>query len=52
MLWILQFYICLAVLYEIICLQYFISILLSILLFYLWRLSLSQSFVTFYYSKI
>jgi len=34
MLGILQFHICLAVLYKIICLQFFISILLSVLLFY------------------
>jgi len=31
---ILQFYICLAVLYNIICLQFFKCILLSVLLFY------------------
>jgi len=42
---ILQFYICLADLYKIICVQFFISILLSVLLFYLFvtRESLSVS---------
>jgi len=42
---ILQFYICLAVLYKIICLQFFISILLSVLLFHVFvtRESLSVS---------
>jgi len=39
---ILQFYICLAVLYKIICLHFFICILLSVLLFYVF-VSLPQS---------
>jgi len=38
----LQFYICLAVWYKIICLQFFICILLSVLLFYV-LVSLPQS---------
>jgi len=40
----LQFYICLAVLYKIICLQFFVCILLSVLLFYVF-VTLPQSVV-------
>jgi len=49
---ILQFYICLAVLYKIICLQFFICILLSALLFYVFVSLLSLSFMMFYCSEL
>ena len=49
---IFRFYICLAVLYKIICLQFFICILLSVLPFYVFVSLPSQSFMMFYYSKL